>query len=95
MKFGSLGPRGTKLYIRNVVIFLAAFLLWWVSPTLLKEIGIEENLFWLSLAFWLIMVLVILSQYNIGYLGKELSKAIAEDNKEQKENMRSKQPWEE
>ena len=93
MKFGSLGPRGTKLYIRNGVIFLAAFLLWWASPPLLCEIGLEEYVFWLSLPFWLIMVLVILSQYNIGYLGKELNKAITEDNKEQKEKMKTKQPW--
>ena len=94
MKFGALGPRGTKLYIRNGLIFLVVVLLWWYIPTLLCETSLEEYVFWLTLPFWLIAVMLMLSPYNIGYFGKELNKAILEDNKEQKKIMRSKQPWE-
>jgi len=95
MKFGSLGPRSTKIYIRNAIIMIVAFLLWWGSATVLSKFNYEEYIFWLSLPFWLVGMMVILSLYGIGRLGKELDNAIIEDNKEQKENMKSKQPWEE
>ena len=94
MKFGALGPRATKLYIRNTIVMVVAFLLWWGSATVLSEFNYNEYSFWLSLPFWIVGVVVILGLYGIGSLGKELNKAIIEENKEQKENMQSKQPWE-
>ena len=68
--------------------------LWWVTASLLRQSTFNEYTFWLSLPFWFIGALAILGIFNIGPLGKDLTKAIVEDNEEQKNNLHSKQPWE-
>ena len=94
MKFGAFGPRFTKLYIKICIVSAVAFLLWWGSATILSKFNYEEYSFWLSLPFWIIGAMVILSLYGIGGLRKKIDNAIIEDYKEEKENMKSKQPWE-
>lgn len=94
MRFGALGPRALKLYIRNAIIFVVAGLMWWGSFEIICSIGLQEYAFWLSFPFWLIVALAVLGSYNIGPLGKGFNEAVIADENEEKESYRSKQPWE-
>jgi hypothetical protein len=94
MRFGALGPRGLKLYMRNGIIFLIASLLWWASAELFTYLCLGKLGFWLSLPFWLVVVISILGIYSIGPLGKGFREAVIADENEEKLSLKSKQPWE-
>jgi uncharacterized oligopeptide transporter (OPT) family protein len=94
MRFGALGPRATKLYLRNTIIFFVAGLMWLGSYEVICLIGLKKYVFWLSFPFWLIAALAILGVYSIGPLGKGFREAVIADEYEERESHKYKQPWE-
>ncbi|WP_029134440.1 hypothetical protein [Sedimenticola selenatireducens] len=94
MRYGALGPRALKLYLRNGIIFVVSGLIWWGSFEVICLVGLKEYAFWLSFPFWLVAALAILGIYSIGPLGKGFKEAVIADEKEEKELHKAKQPWE-
>jgi hypothetical protein len=94
MRFGALGPRATKLFLRNAIIALVAGFVWLESQEILCDFGLAQYSFWLSLPFWLIGLMAILGVMSIGPLGKGFREAVREDKKEEWESKRVKKPWE-
>ena len=93
MRFGALGPRATKLFARNMLIFLAGLfgltIISFRSDLELGNIGTG-----IALIIFGLGALAFLGLFNIGPLKEGIAEAIQKDREEENQKLEANQPWE-